>query len=66
MNQGEIRIGFDCKKAHKKIIKSMLRCNAHAQEAGGKIAMIKTFLSRIKFTVTLQLVRGHDNVTANY
>ena len=65
INQGEIRIGFDCKKAYKKIVKSILKCNVCAQEAGGEIGMIKTSLNKIKCNVILQLVRGHENATAN-
>ena len=64
--QDEIRIGFDCKKSHKKIVKSILKYNLCAQEAGGEIAMIKTLPNRIKFNVVLQLVRGHEINIRNY
>ena len=51
--QGEITIGFDCKKAHRKIVSSVLKSNEHAKEALGEIAMIRKLLAKIKFKVTL-------------
>ena len=46
-------IEFDCKKAHKKIIKLVLKYNECAQEAGSEIVMIRKFINKIKFNVTL-------------
>lgn len=41
VSEGEIRIGFDYKKGHKKIMKSILKCNVCAEEAGAEMPMIK-------------------------
>ena len=53
ITQGEITIGFDCKKAHRNIVSSVLKSNEHAKEALGEIAMIRKLLFKIKFKVTL-------------
>ena len=60
MHQGGIKIGFDYKKGQKKIVSAILKCNECTQEAGGEIAMIKRLLERIKFEVSIILVRGHE------
>ena len=59
--EGEVTIGFDCKKAHKKIIKEILKSNEYAKEARSEIAMIKKLLDKIKFNVVLKLMRGHED-----
>jgi len=66
ITQGEIAIGFDCKKAHKKIVKLLLKSNEYAKEAGGEIATIKKLLSKIRFNVVLKLVRGHEEEIEQY
>ena len=53
ISKGNMKIGFNRKKGHKKIVKSMLKYNEHAKEAGREIAMTKKLLCKIKFNVTL-------------
>lgn len=64
--EGQVAIGFDCKKAHKKMINEVLKCNEHAKEAGSEIAMIKRSLDKIKFNAVLKLMRGHEDSTERY
>ena len=54
-------IGFDCKRGCKKIVKSLLTSNEYAKEAGKEIVMIKKLLNKIKFNVTLKLVRRYED-----
>ena len=54
-------MGFDYERGHKKIVKSLLKSNEHAKEAWGEIAMIKKLLNKIKFNVTLKLVRRYED-----
>ena len=58
LNQGDMKMGFNHKKGHKKIVKLISKCNEHAKKAGREIAMMKKLLDGIKFNITLQLVRG--------
>ena len=61
INEGEINIGFDLRKAHKKIINNIMKSNEYAQESGAEISRIKDILQKIKFTVKIILIRGHEN-----
>ena len=61
INEGAIRIGFDLRKAHKKIINDIKRSNEYALESGAEISRIKYLLDKIKFEVRIMLVRGKDN-----
>ena len=61
INEGAIRIGFDLRKAHKKIINNIKRSNEYALESGAEISRIKYLLDKIKFEVRIMLVRGKDN-----
>ena len=63
IDEGKICIGFDCRKAYKKIMSHLRRTNDYAQESGAEISRIKELLQRIKFEVEIKLVRGHQNPT---
>lgn len=53
-NEGEINIGFDLRKAHKKIIKNIKKSNEYVEESGAEISRIKNLLQKIKFDISRQ------------
>ena len=61
IDEGELCIGFNCRKAYAKIMSDLRRTNDCAQESRAEISRIKELIQRIKFEVKIKLVRGHKN-----
>ena len=59
INAGRIRIDFDNRLSHRKIVKSMLKPSIYTQDSGAEIARIKTIMKEALFRIELILVRGH-------
>ena len=55
IQQGKIKISFDNRKGHDKIVKQIHKCNACAQEARAEVAIIKKLLQKIQFKVKTSL-----------
>ena len=60
ITEGEISIGFDCRKVCKKIVQDIRRTNDHAQESGAEISRIKELIHKIKFDVKIKLVTDQN------
>ena len=56
IRNSKVKIGFDNRKHHCKIVYSLKKSNVYAQEAGAEIAMIKKLLNKIQFEVEIILV----------
>ena len=66
IEEGELCVGFDHRKACEKIVSQIRRTNDYAQESGSEISRIKELLEKIKFDIKLRLVRGHDDPTKQF
>ena len=65
ITSGKIRIGFDNREAHEKIVNKIVKASVFSQDSGAEIARIKETLDTVQFEIEILLQKGHDEVNVS-
>ena len=66
ISSGLVRIRFDNYQNYRKLMNEIDHANVYIQDVGTKVAQIRKLLSRIKYKVDIQLIRGHLKVITSF
>ena len=59
INQGIVKISFDNRVNHRKLVEDIIKVSIYIQDAGAEKAQIVRVIKKIKFKIDIQLIRGY-------
>ena len=66
ITSGKIKIGFDNRSSHRRIIQEIMKPSICTQEAGAEIMQIRRIIKEVTFEIDLVLVKGYKSLRGSY